>query len=192
VNFVAAVSPIDHVADQCVRRLRPSLGQQVGAFVLISHESFRRRVALGEREVRHRPKAGARPGCEELVDLRPAIEADAKSVVFEHSVHLPIRRHQPLAVVIVHHGTPAPVAVVHEVGRVRQDQIHASAGKAAHHVDAVASDHALALLIRRHWKVLSRLKTGRRRVIYRSSRSDFLAPPRGGGGGGFSLMRPKQ
>src|ERR1700674_4602843 len=54
--------------------------------------------------------------------LFPGIKADAKLPVFEQPVHLRESGFKPGVIVVVHHAAPAAVVVIHQIGRVGQNE----------------------------------------------------------------------
>ena len=59
-------------------------------------------------------------------------------------MHLAECREQPARVVVVGNGPAQPVAVVHEIGRVGQDEIYRSHVQACHDLAAVSCQHGVA------------------------------------------------
>jgi hypothetical protein len=80
----------------------------MGAFVLISKESSRRRVSLWEHEVSHDPKSGREIGVDEEVGVWPPVEAYAKAISLKHTVDLRKRGFKPFIVVVVKGGLAGP------------------------------------------------------------------------------------
>jgi hypothetical protein len=63
------------------------------------------------------------PRSHEQVHLVPGIKADAKLPVFKKPVHLRERRFKPGVVVVVYRAAPAAVVVIHQIGRVGQNEM---------------------------------------------------------------------
>ena len=83
-------------------------------------------------------KPAARQAAMKRSILVPAVEADAEGFVFQDAVHFREGRLEPAVVVVVGNAAAGAVAVVHEIGRIGQDEIDALGGESAHEADAIA------------------------------------------------------
>jgi hypothetical protein len=86
----------------------------------------------------HGTEPGGAPCAHEQVDLVPAVEADAKRIAFQDTVHLRESGPEPGSVAVIGDGAAAAVPVADDVGRIGQDKIDALRGHFSHKVDAVA------------------------------------------------------
>src|SRR6201747_1195273 len=84
------------------------------------------------------PEARPTPGLKERIDAGPAMKHDGNPVLFEDTIHLPHRRLEPVGVRIILDGASGAVAVVHQIGRIGEDKVHASLGHRTHRFYAVA------------------------------------------------------
>jgi hypothetical protein len=84
---------------------------------------WERGVLFGEDDMAGDVEAGLAPRSHEQVHLVPGIKADAKLPVFEKPVHLRESGFKPGVIVVVHHAAPAAVVVIHQIGRVGQNEI---------------------------------------------------------------------
>ena len=144
MQLVAAVGPVDDIADGRLRKLRIALRQQVGAFVLIAEILFRRRVALRKDEVTDDAETRLAPCLHEAVGMRPAVEADSEAVAAKNAEHLRESWLEPGVVVVVRDGAPVARNVARDIRRVRQDEIDAVRRKLRENAEAVALDDRVA------------------------------------------------
>src|ERR1700693_5810667 len=86
----------------------------------------------------HWPETGGVPGRQKAVGFGPAVKADAKAVPAQHSVSLRKGGFEPGITGVVENGAAVPRAVVHQVRRVGEDEIHARGGHLFHQVDTIA------------------------------------------------------
>src|ERR1700733_8186423 len=86
------------------------------------------------------PEACRAPSGQEEVRPVPAVEADAEGLVFQDAVHFSESGFEPEIIVIVPDVATGTVAIVHEIGRVGQDEINAPGRKSGHEPDAIAHD----------------------------------------------------
>ena len=83
MQTVARVAPVvADVVEKIVRRTRPALGQQIGLFVCVIKEAFRRCVLLWKNQVSGDSETRVPLRLHEGVDVVPVIERDA-----EHERH---------------------------------------------------------------------------------------------------------
>lgn len=132
VQPVAGVDPVDHVAQRRRRPAHVALGEQVGLLMPVLEEAGRGGVSLAEHHVADKPEAGGAPGRNEPIGLVPAVEAEAERTVLEDPVHLGRGGHEPAAVVVVGNRATCTVAVAHQVGRVREDEVDGRGVQPAH------------------------------------------------------------
>ncbi len=71
-----------------------------------------------------RPESRLAPCAEKLVYAVPAIKADAKAARLQNPVQVRKRGKKFRAAAVIFDGAPAPVAVVHKVGRIGDDKIN--------------------------------------------------------------------
>ena len=71
----------------------------------------------GEREARRAP------GGDEDIGFVPAVEADAEVSVFEKAEHLGESGREPSIIVVIHDSATIAAAIVHEIWRIRKDEI---------------------------------------------------------------------
>ncbi len=65
-------------------------------------------------------------GLQELVRLRPAVEADAEGIVRQDAVHLCECGLEPAVVIVVPDDAPVTRLIARNVRRVREDEIDAA------------------------------------------------------------------
>ena len=119
MELVAAVGPVDNVADGVGWLFRVAFGEEIGAFVLVAQEFAGRGVALGENEVPDDAEASGAVRLHEPVDVRPSVEADTEAVPPQDAEHLGKRWLEPGGVIIVRDGAAVPRFIVGDVWRVR-------------------------------------------------------------------------
>src|SRR5579871_502174 len=144
MQLIAAVLPVYHVADGAGGLLRVSLGKQVGAFMLIAQVLGAGSVPFWESQMPHHAKTRFAIGGQELVGVRPSIEAHAKAVGTEYPVHLCKCRLQPGVVIIVGYSATIARLVAGDIGRVGQDEIHAGGGKQRKRVQTIGVENGIA------------------------------------------------
>src|SRR5260370_27513273 len=106
--------------------------------MLIAEEPALRAIALAKYDVSDRLETCAAPRFEERVDLRPSVEHDCDAVLLEYAVRFLHRGLEPALIDIVLNRPSTAVTVVHEIGRISEDEIYAIRGHLTHHFDAVA------------------------------------------------------
>lgn len=74
----------------------------------------------------------------EQVNPVPGIEGHGKTTVFQNTVYLVKRGPKPCDIVVIAHRPPVPAPVVHQMGRVAEDEIHALAWHPPHEGYTVA------------------------------------------------------
>jgi len=72
--FVAAIRPVNHIADDRLR-LRVALGQQVSGLMLVAHELGFRGVAFRKNQMPDDVEACGAESGEEAVGFRPALSS---------------------------------------------------------------------------------------------------------------------
>ena len=97
-----------------------------------------RGIALAEHDMSDKAKARVAPCGDELVGLRPAIEADAEGIGFQDAKHAVRGGLQPFVAIVVGNALAVARAVVHQIGRIGEDEIHAVIGDVFHQHHAIA------------------------------------------------------
>lgn len=144
VQLVAAVRHIHHIGDWVLRQRRPALREQECLFMVIAEKATLRAIGLAEDDVPDRLKTRALPCCEELVYLRPAVEAEHQAVLPENSIGLRHRGLQPVAVHVVLNSAAIAISVVHQIRWVSQNEIEAVGSHLLHRLDAVGVEDLVA------------------------------------------------
>jgi len=124
MKFVARIHPVDHVTDRMFWRDRVPLGQQVGALMLVTKQSRRRRVAFRKRDVPDDPKARRLPCVEKEVGAGPAVERHTEPVITQESEHFLEGGFEPMRTVVTGERSARSVAIAHEIRRIGQHEIH--------------------------------------------------------------------
>ena len=76
--------------------------------------------------------------------MRPAVEADAEGIAFEHSVHFREGRFEPRETVVVANGSAIARTVAIDVRWVGEDQIDGMVVKHRQCLGAIALDYSVA------------------------------------------------
>src|ERR1017187_6402166 len=101
MQVVAAVAHLQDIRNRALRTRRLALGQQVRLFMLIAEEARRRGIGLAEHQMTDGPEPRRAPGLQELVRLRPAVEAHAKAIRTQDPKGLEKGRPEPPVVAVV-------------------------------------------------------------------------------------------
>ncbi len=118
MQAVAGILPFDNVGNAHGGKRRIAFHEQVGVLVMITEEPFGRCIALRKRQMAGKMKPGAAPRGDELVRLRPAVEADAEGIGPKNAEDLGKRRSEPGGISIVRNAPAVARAVTDEVWRV--------------------------------------------------------------------------
>jgi hypothetical protein len=89
------------------------------------------------------PEPRLLPRGDEQVCAAPSIEAHAKNIGPQNSIHLCVGGRQPGVVVVVDDVTSVAAAVIRDVGRIGEDEIDRAVVESLHGVDALAVDHGV-------------------------------------------------
>lgn len=90
--------------------------------------------------------------------MGPAIEADAQGVGLQHPIHAIGGRLQPVIAIVVGDALPTAGSVVHQIGRIGEDEIHAVGGQCVHQCHAIAMKDGAAR--RARWRASACYKRG--------------------------------
>jgi len=137
---VAGIFPRQDVAQGPGRPRRPALGEQVADFVLPGRVADARGVLLHPGQMTDGTESSFSPRGHELVDPGPSVEGGTNGVRLQDAMDFPEGRQKPIGIVVVHAPPPVTRAVVDEVGRVGDDQIHTFAGHGPHDCNAIAAN----------------------------------------------------
>lgn len=95
----------------------------------------------------HGPETGHAPGGKKLVGLGPAVKADAEVIPTQDSERFDKGRLEPAVIDVVLDRATVTGAVVNQVRRIGQDEVHAPGGHAAHQFDTIAFGHGIDHLL---------------------------------------------
>ena len=138
---VSGVAPRQHVARRVLGNRGTTLRQQIGNLVMRLGVASPACVAFDPDQMADGPQAAPLPDAHEPIDFRPAIEADAEAVRFEHTRDLRKRRFQPFRAIegcVIVDRLPIPGTVAYEIRRIGHRQVHARAWKFREHRETVA------------------------------------------------------
>src|SRR5207302_8363451 len=90
----------------------------------ILQEACTGRIILLPDDMPDGPEARLAPCAEKFIDAIPSVKADAKTMRLQNAVGIRKgRKDSGAAAVVVFDRLPAPVAIVHKIGRVGDDKI---------------------------------------------------------------------
>jgi len=112
------------------------------------------RISLDERQVAGQPEPCRAPRGDELVGLRPTVEAHAEGVAAQHAKDFRERRLEPRAIAIIGYRAPIARTVMRQIRRIGQHEINARTAEAPHHFDAIALRDCVLLRRAADWFAL--------------------------------------
>lgn len=135
---VAGVFPRLHVIEKTRGLLRSAFGEDVGRFMRHPHEAGTRGIRLRPDDVADRSETGLRPGVNEGIQFRVAVESDAEGIRFEDAVKLGLDADNGARLVVVGERPARSISVATEIGRIGDYGIDRRAGKPRQHGQAIA------------------------------------------------------